>query len=305
MIKIGNAPCSWGTLEFEGLEGETIGYSQMLDELVETGYHGTELGDWGYMPTDPSRLADEMAKRELSMLGAFVPVSLRDANSHKEGIERAVKTAALVASVAHVGDESTRQYLVLADDNGSDPLRTALAGRIEPHHALPLDERATFCKGADLIGKAVFEQTGLSTVFHHHGAGLIETPDEIAWLLDGTHPEHLGLVFDTGHYMLGGGEVMEGLSRFAGRIKYIHYKDFSKKIQKEAHAAEWNYFRQVAAGIFCELGQGDVPFEEVTRHLQETGYDGWIVVEQDVLPGMGLPRESARRNRQYLHSLGL
>ncbi len=51
-IRIGNAPCSWGSLEFAELEGEAIGYRQMLDELVETGYGGTELGDWGYMPTE-------------------------------------------------------------------------------------------------------------------------------------------------------------------------------------------------------------------------------------------------------------
>ncbi|NIA14590.1 MAG: xylose isomerase, partial [Nitrospiraceae bacterium] len=52
-IQVGNAPCSWGSLEFEGLDGEPIGYARMLDELVETGYRGTELGDWGFMPTDP------------------------------------------------------------------------------------------------------------------------------------------------------------------------------------------------------------------------------------------------------------
>jgi inosose dehydratase len=32
---------------------------------------------------------------------------------------------------------------------------------------------------------------------------------------------------------------------------------------------------------------------------------GWIVVEQDVLPGMGTPKESAQRNREYLKSIGL
>jgi inosose dehydratase len=52
MLKIANAPCSWGVLEFD-LEGKAAGYVQVLNEMVETGYQGTELGDWGFMPTDP------------------------------------------------------------------------------------------------------------------------------------------------------------------------------------------------------------------------------------------------------------
>jgi len=73
-IRIANAPCSWGTLEFEGLEGERIAYGQMLDELGESGYVGTELGDWGYMPAEPAILRAELAKRDLAMVGAFVPM---------------------------------------------------------------------------------------------------------------------------------------------------------------------------------------------------------------------------------------
>ena len=57
MIKIANAPCSWGALEFElEKKSEEIGFEQVLDEIKETGYLGTELGDWGYMPTNPNLL---------------------------------------------------------------------------------------------------------------------------------------------------------------------------------------------------------------------------------------------------------
>ena len=77
MIKIANAPCSWGKLEFD-LEGEAPGYVQVLNEIVETGYAGTELGDWGFMPTDPEKLSQEIHGRNLQLLGAFVPVFLKD-----------------------------------------------------------------------------------------------------------------------------------------------------------------------------------------------------------------------------------
>jgi inosose dehydratase len=61
----------------------------------------------------------------------------------------------------------------------------------------------------------------------------------------------------------------------------------------------------VGHGVFCELGRGDVDFPGVVKALQNIGYGGWIVVEQDVLPGMGTPKESAHRNREYLKSIGL
>ena len=61
-LMVGNAPCSWGTLEFDEAKGEQIRFDRMLDELAEAGYTGTELGDWGYMPTDPAHLRPELDK---------------------------------------------------------------------------------------------------------------------------------------------------------------------------------------------------------------------------------------------------
>ena len=100
VIKIGNAPCSWGALEFEGLTGKQTGYQQMLDELAETGYAGTELGDWGFMPTDPAVLRMELEKRGLTMLGAFVPVALKNPRAHVDGEIHALKVASLLAEVS-------------------------------------------------------------------------------------------------------------------------------------------------------------------------------------------------------------
>ncbi len=129
-IKIGNAPCSWGQLEFE-LEGEVAGCTQVLNELVETGYIGTELGDWGFMPTDPDKLAAELNSRNLTMLGAFVPVALKDPDAHAPGVEAALKVARLLRAAA---DRTTGYlpFLVLADNNGTRPRPHAERG---PGHA--------------------------------------------------------------------------------------------------------------------------------------------------------------------------
>ena len=309
-IQIGNSPCSWGALEFDGLAGEPIKYQQMLDELVETGYTGTELGDWGFMPTDPVALRTELRRRNLTMLGAFVPVALKNPNAHDEGQANALKVARLLASVMKIGNTEHRPFIVLADDNGTNPVRTQNAGRVTSPMQLNEAEWRIFAQGAERIAKAAQSETGLRTVFHHHCAGYIETSDETARLLDLTDPSLLGLVFDTGHYMYGSGSsdpecVLEGLERFAERIWYIHFKDCQPKVAHKARSEGWDYFKAVEHGIFCELGQGCVDFAAVVNWLHKSNYRGWICVEQDVLPGMGMPKESALRNREYLKKLRL
>lgn len=305
-IRVGNAPCSWGTLEFEGLEGERIGCARMLDELAAAGYTGTELGDWGFMPTDPAALRSELEKRGLTMLGAFVPVALKDAAAHEPGAREAVKVAQLLAAVA----SDPKPFLVLADANGSVPARTKKAGRITPDLMLDDDAWRTFARGAETVARAVHDEAGLRTVFHHHCGGYAETPDEIARLLDLTNPELVNLVFDTGHYAYGAGGtdgqcVLDGLARFADRIDYVHFKDCQPEVARQAKTEGWDYFQAVRHGVFCELGQGCVDFRAVRDWMLGRGYDGFICVEQDVLPGMGAPKESAQRNRAFLRSIRL
>jgi inosose dehydratase len=300
-LQIGNAPCSWGTLEFEEAKGEQIPFNRMLDELAETGYTGTELGDWGYMPTDPVKLRAELDSRHLVMLGAFVPVALKNPAAHAPGIANAVKTAKLLAAVA----TTPAPYLVLADDNGSVPERTRAAGRATPELGLTTAEWDVFAKGADQLACVVYEETGLRTVFHHHCAGYVETADEIATLLSLTDPQRLGLVFDTGHYCYGANssDAVAALDLFADRVWYIHLKDCQPEVARRARAEQWDYFTALRNGVFCELGKGSVDFPAFLYRLRERGYDGYVLVEQDILPGMGTPKESARRNREYLRSL--
>jgi inosose dehydratase len=309
-IRIANAPCSWGTLEFEGLKAERIGYEQMLDELVATGYVGTELGDWGFMPTDPPALCDALARRGLAMVGAFVPVALKYADRHDAGVDEALRYAHLLAAVAETGPAAWSPVIVLADANGTEPLRTAHAGRITPAMGLSDAEWQVFARGAETVAQAVKTETGLRTVFHHHCAGYVETPAEVARLMAMTDPGLLGLVFDTGHYLYGSGRndpavVLAGLESLGDRVWHMHFKDCKADFATLARVAGWDYFAAVRRGIFCELGRGNVDFTGVKGWMQRRGFEGWIVVEQDVLPGMGVPKLSAEHNREYLKTLGL
>lgn len=307
-IRVGNAPCSWGIVEFTEDAAAPRGYATVLDEIRDTGYAGTELGDWGFMPTSPAALRAELSRRDLSMIGAFVPVALRFAESHAAGEAQAVRTAGLLAAVADPdGGESV---LVLSDDCGADPVRTLNAGRVTPEIGLSAQEWNVVARGAERIARAVRDETGLRTVFHPHCAGFVETPAEIARLLDLTDPDLVGLVLDTGHLAYGSGAndptiVTEALRRFGDRIGHVHFKDCHPEVAERARREGIEYNEAVGRGVFCELGKGLVDFVAVVEWLRARDYTGWIVVEQDVLPGMGSPFESARRNREFLSSLGL
>jgi len=308
-IRVANAPVSWGALEIEGFNQKPLPYDVVLDEIAETGYAGTELGDWEFMPTDPAVLRDELERRSLALTGAFVPVRLRDPGTLEAGIEHALRVARLLAAVVPEGNSRNGPFIVVADDNVTDPERTRHAGRITPEMALPDDEWAGYAGRAESVARAVREETGLRSVFHPHSAGWVETPAETDRFLAETDPEMLGIVFDTGHYLFGAGDegpsVVEAMDRWADRIWYIHFKDNDRELARRSRDEGWDYLQALRAGIFSELGKGGVDFRAVVRWLDEHGYDGWAVVEQDILPGMGTPKESARRNREFLASLGL
>lgn len=307
MIRVANAPCSWGVLEFDSsiVPGTESGvssapYDRVLDEIRDTGYVGTELGDWGFMPTEPAQLRHELSRRDLQLMAAFVPVALADASSHVAGAATAVRTARLLRKAG-----GADAMIVLSDDNASVPEREQHAGRITPQ--LGLTERlwATFAAGAGHIGRVVREETGLRTVFHPHCGGYVETVGEIDALMGRTDPLLLGLCLDTGHLLYAGGDPVEVLDRYSTRVWHVHFKDCDAQVAAKARTNGLGYLAAVRARLFCELGAGAVDFAAVLSALRRHHYDGWIVVEQDVFPGYGSPAESARRNRSYLHAIGV
>ena len=299
MIQIANAPCSWGVLEFE-LEGKSLGYQQVLSEIVETGYTGTELGDWGFMPSNPQELKGVLTKKKLQLLGAFVPVALAKQEAHDAGVELALKTAGLMFDAGYKD-----AFIVLADENGSIEERTKNAGRITPEMGLTEEQWNVFAKGAEKVASAVKVKYGMRTVFHHHCGGYVETPQEIDTLMNLTDPMLLGLCLDMGHYAFGGGDPVEALQEYYSRIWHVHFKDFAPNIGQDAVKLKYDYFKSVGEGVFCELGKGNVDFNLIVNILNENEYDGWIVVEQDMLPGMGSPKKCAASNREFIRSLGL
>lgn len=296
-IRIANAPCSWGALEFDRCI-TTVSYADVLTEIASAGYAGTELGDWGFMPTEASELRAALVKHDLEMVGGFVQMPLRNP-SRQEGFTAGLRVAQLFSDAGYPDAR-----VVLADINGADPQRVAQAGRI-CGTTLSNAQWSEVADGVVRCAKTIFDTTGIHTVFHHHCAGFVETPAEVEKLLSLTKPEELMLCLDTGHYAFAGGYAEAACVLFGDRIGHIHYKDCSLEVAGASREKQYDYFESVRRGVFCELGTGMVDFPFITDHLRAINYSGWIVVEQDVLPDTGTPLEYAKRNRNYLKTLAL
>jgi inosose dehydratase len=235
------------------------------------------------------------------MLGAFVTTRLADPRSVDDAVRRATTTARLLAAVANGG----APVVVLSDEPTADAKRARAAGRVHPGLGLDARQWDAAARGVEQVARAVRDETGLRTVFHHHCAAFVETPEEIDALLQRTDPSLVGLCLDSGHATYGGGSPVELFDRYRSRVWHVHFKDCEPRVARRAREEEWDYHTALRHGVFCELGRGAVDFRALVRALEAAGYRGWVVVEQDVLPAMGAPLQSAIRNREYLRRLGI
>eukprot|EP00397_Hematodinium_sp_SG-2012_P021332 GEMP01022028.1.p1 GENE.GEMP01022028.1~~GEMP01022028.1.p1 ORF type:complete len:304 (+),score=66.05 GEMP01022028.1:422-1333(+) len=293
-VRFANAPCSWGSLEFEEAKPANFCY-RMLDELQQAGFAGSELGDYGFMPTDPARLKNEIHRRKLHMIGAFCAYALWDPQAYEKGRAYARKVGKLLSAFK---DQPFPPHLVLSDDVSVQE-RIDNTGRIEASMRLSLEKWKNLVDEVAFVKKMMMDEFGVAVYFHPHCGSYIETPHEIVTLLRHTD---VNMVFDTGHIAMGANDpsaVMDLLTRFPQRIHTFHFKDFDPA----QLAKGGNYFDLIGRGVFCELGKGCVDFQKVKEWQEQRKYDGWLVVEQDVLPGMGKPFDSARRNFAFLQNL--
>jgi inosose dehydratase len=291
---IGNAPVSWGVFEVES-GGAQLPWPRVLDEIAAAGYEGTELGPYGYLPTDPAQLADELRVRGLRLASAFHPIA--PLGDPAEELRRA---ETVVATLAELGCDA----LVLAC--AQTPDRERIAGRVRAQDALAGDGWRRFVEMVRRAAEAGAER-GLRAYFHHHAATYVETPDEVARLLADVPAEALGLCLDTGHFAFGGGEPMAAVQEYGDRIGYLHLKDLRRDGLAEARRRGLSFMAAVREGVFCELGRGDADVAAVVGALVARGYAGWCIVEQDRVVDAATPPDEPRRaaevSREFLRGV--
>jgi inosose dehydratase len=297
-VRIGNAPVSFGVYS---TDGDNPPFEEVLEAIASAGYQGTELGPFGYFPTSPNVLSRVLAEKNLALASSFVGLPLDDKERREASVASALEVARLLAT------QGVRE-LIIADDDDND--RARIAGRV------PFGGAASWSDGQwkeaartlHAIARALREQLSMRVVVHHHVGTFIETAEDIDRLMFETDPELVGLLADTGHLLYGGADPMDILARHRARVWYVHLKDVNAEELARVRSSEISVREATARGVFCPLGDGAVELARFIEKLRGGGYDGWLIVEQDVIRGPdGVvrpdPTDSAKKSRALLRKL--
>ena len=294
MIKIGNAPCSWG-VEFAD-DPRNPHWRTVLNENAEAGYTGIELGPIGFMPEDPVELGEALAEFKQELVGGVVFRAFHDPARWDDVLDASIRTCKALR--AHGA-----QHLVLIDSISER--RAPTAGRADEAEQMDAAEWAAYRDRIALVAKIGAQDYGLTVGIHAHAGGFMDFEPELERLLAEVDESILKICFDTGHHSYAGFNPVAFMDRYIGRISYMHFKDIDPVVKADVIANRTGFYDACGQGIFCNLGEGDVDFPAVRQRLLDAGFDGWCTVEQDCDPtGDTSPLADARANRRYLQSIG-
>jgi inosose dehydratase len=283
--RIAGAPISWGVCEVPGW-GWQYDAPPVLEQMRAAGLAATEFGPDGFLPGDPHEKAKVLADNGLRAVGGFVPVLLHDP-SHDPRPEVGRALDGFVAAGAGT--------LVLAAATGAD----GYDGRPE------FDDRgwSVLLRNLDDLAGLAAER-GVTATLHPHVGTMVETDADVRRVLDGSG---IGLCLDTGHLLVGGADPVALAAEHADRIMHAHLKDVDAAWAAKVRAGELAYAEAVRQGIYRPLGAGDVDIAAIVGTLEAAGYQGWYVLEQDVMlagaPGGAGPLDDVRASADYLRGL--
>ncbi|WP_017538723.1 TIM barrel protein [Nocardiopsis halophila] len=292
-LVLGSAPDSWGVW-FPEDEYQTP-WNRFLDELAQAGYAWLELGPYGYLPTDPDRLADEVGGRGLKVSGGTVFGALHDDDRWDGMLSTVRKVAGLTRAMG-------ARHLVFIPPM----FRDEKTGAFTESPRLGDGRWRTLHRNADRLGRLLLEEYGVRLCLHSHADTHIQTQPEIERFLDGTDPEYVSLCLDTGHVAYGGGDAVDLIRRYSERIGYVHIKQMDPQVLREKDAEELSFGEAVKRGVCVEPPAGEPVPSKVLDALGDADARVFVIVEQDLYPcAPDVPLPIAVRTRHYLNSCGL
>jgi inosose dehydratase len=289
-LRAGSAPDSWGVWFPE--DPLQTPWNRYLDELAETGYHWTELGPYGYLPSDPATLERELSSRGLGLTAGFTMFDLEQPGAWDAAAGATEQVCALLETLGS-------EYLVVIDDVYTD-LYTGVSRYPEQ-----LDDEA-WGRLVDTTKRIteVAERHALRTVFHPHAQTHVEREHQIERLL--ADVDGLALCFDVGHHAYCGGEPVAFYRKHAERIPYLHLKSVDLEHRDRVERDGTPFAQAVKDGVFVQPSDGAIDFPALRDALAEKRFSGFAIVEQDMYPtAFDRPLPIAKRTRAYLAGLGL
>jgi inosose dehydratase len=293
-LKLGTAPDSWGV--WFPTDPHQVTWQQYLDEVPRAGYYYTELGPSGFLPQDPEQLRDELAKRDLTIVGGTVFAGL---HRGKEALDKAIedfsKESKLLSAMGG-------KYMVHLPDQYTD-MHT---GEVTEAAEVDPEQWQNLISGANELGRVLKEEYGVELVSHPHADTHIDTQDRIEQFLTDTDPQYVNLCLDTGHIAYCGGNNIEIIQRFPERITYVHIKQVDPKVRERVRRENLSLAEAVPLGVMVEPNYGEPSIPELLDALAALDRDLYCVIEQDLYPvEPHVPLPIQARAAGYFNALGL
>jgi inosose dehydratase len=262
--RIAGAPISWGLCEVPGW-GHQLTPQRVLSEMQDLGLVATEFGPPGFLEAEADSRVAQLAGYGLAAVGGFHVAVLHDpGHDPVPGVDAFIDEC-LAAEAGMV---------VLAAGTG----QAGYDGRPE------LDETgwATLLANLDRVAEHAASR-GVEASLHPHMGTMVETGPETLRVVAGSR---IGLCVDTGHLAAAGADPGEIVAADPARVRHVHLKDVDSALAAQVVAGSLTFADAVREGLFVPLGTGSVDVSGIVDTLEESGYRGWYVLEQDVmLPG--------------------
>jgi inosose dehydratase len=293
-LRLGTAPDSWGVWFPE--DPHQVTWEQYLDEVPRAGYVWTELGPWGFLPNDPTRLRDELGRRDLRLCGGTMFAGLHHG---EEAFKQAMEDCGALARVLAALDA---RYLVLLPPQYTDMHTGEL---VEPADLEP-EQWNDLVTGMNRLGRALAEEHGVNLVFHPHIDSHVDTQDRIERFLTDTDPQFVNLCLDTGHIAYCGGDNIAIVRQFPERITYVHLKLYDPAVVARVRSEKLPFSDAVKLGAMVEPPYGQPEMPPLLAALGDLDRDIFCVVEQDLYPVTpDVPLPVGARTAGYYVACGL
>ncbi|WP_037317108.1 myo-inosose-2 dehydratase [Ruegeria halocynthiae] len=284
-VKIGISPIAW---QNDDLPDLTAAYTmeQALKEAREIGYTGVERGR--RMPGDTEGLRAYLDGNDIALCGGWCSGAslVNDFATEREAVREQVEQFVALNSPCIVYAEC------------SNTVQGQIGTPVNDRVKLSRDEVLAYAAKITELAKWMADQ-GMPMAYHHHMGTIIESEDEVNWLMEGAGPE-VKLCFDTGHLLFGGGDVMATLNRWGDRVHHVHFKDIRPAVVQDTRENNRSFLDAVIAGAFTVPSDGCVDFQAVANALKAMDYDGWIVVEAEQDPAKAPPYEYSRKGYEHI-----
>ena len=287
-VKLGIAPIAWTNDDLPDLGKENT-FEQCVSEMALAGFTGSEVGN--KYPKDPEVLKAALSLRGVEICNAWFSTFLisKPYEETEKGFEEHVAfLAKMGAKVVGVSEQSYSTQGIQ-----TQPV-------FEGKHVMNDEEWKLLCDGLNRLGKLSLEKYGVALTFHHHMGTVVQTAAEVERMMQGTDPAYVSLLFDTGHFAYCDEDPLAMAKKYAGRIKHVHLKDIRPEVVARVKAEKMSFLDSVRAGAFTIPGDGCIDYDPIFKVLEESGYEGYMVVEAEQDPAKANPLEYAIRARKFI-----